>query len=157
MIILGEKLIYWIAEYHNFERLNSGGVFLLRWTAIIGLIYFSIGVLYRYGASLRRKISIFSPGTSLATLLSVVASLGFSYYVNAYGKYDQLYGSIGAVMVLMLWIQLNALALLIGYELNASIALNRDLKKKLPDEENLEDEEEEATFEPEKENDEKDI
>lgn len=103
----------------------------MRWMATLSLVYFSIGVLYRFGASLSRKISIFSPGTTLATVLSVIASLGFSYYVNEFGRYDQLYGSIGAIMVFMLWIQLNALALLIGYELNASITGNRDLKKRI--------------------------
>lgn len=129
-MVLGERLIFWIGGYHDFEQVNNAGVFLLRWFATLSLVYFSIGVLYRYGASLRRKISIFSPGTTLATILSIIASLGFSYYVNKFGRYDQLYGSIGAIMVLMLWIQLNALALLIGYELNASIATNRDLKKR---------------------------
>ena len=130
-MILGERLIFWIGGFHDFEQVNTFGVALLRWLVTLSLVYFSIGVLYRYGASLSRKISIFSPGTALATLLSVVASLGFSFYVNEFGRYDQLYGSIGAVMVLMLWIQLNALALLIGYELNTSIAMNRDLKKRV--------------------------
>lgn len=127
---LGERLIFWIGGYHDFEQVNTAGVWLIRWTATLSLVYFSIGVLYRFGASLTRKISIFSPGTTLATILSILASLGFSYYVNEFGRYNQLYGSIGAIMVLMLWIQLNALALLIGYELNASIATNRDLKKR---------------------------
>ena len=129
-IVLGEQLIFWIGGYTEYEQVRTFGLFLLRWIGVLALIYLGIGLLYRYGAALRRKISIFSPGTTLATFLSITASIAFSFYVNNYGEYNRLYGSIGAIMALMLLIQLNALALLIGFELNASIASNLDLKEK---------------------------
>ena len=129
-IVLGEQLIFWIGGYTDYKEVQTFGLFLLRWTGVLALVYIAIGLLYKYGAALRRKISIFSPGTSVATVLSIIISLAFSIYVNNYGAYNKLYGSIGVIMALMLLIQLNALALLIGFELNASIASNLDLKEK---------------------------
>ena len=139
-IVIGEKIIFWVGGYTEIEEVRTFGLFILRWTAVISLVYLGIGLLYRYGAALNRKISIFSPGTSVGTVLSIIVSIAFSFYVNTYGSYNRLYGPIGAIMALMLLIQLNALALLIGFELNASIASNLDLKEKL----RLQQEKEEA-------------
>lgn len=57
------------------------------------------------------------------------------FYVDNFGAYNKFYGSIGALIVIMLWIQFNVLSLLIGFELNVSIAMNRDLKEKIPSDE----------------------
>ena len=62
----------------------------------------------------------------LATLLSVISSWGFSFYVDNFGNFNKIYGSIGTLIVLMIWIQLNCMILLIGFELNAGIAVLRD-------------------------------
>lgn len=130
-IVIGERIIFWVGGYTEIEEVRTFGLFLIRWVAIVALVYLAIGFLYRYGAALNRKILIFSPGTTVATVLSIIVSIAFSFYVNTYGSYNRLYGPIGAIMALMLLIQLNALALLIGFELNASIASNLDLKEKL--------------------------
>jgi len=84
-------------------------------------------LIYRYGPSMHRRIPFVNAGAMLATLLSIITSVGFSYFVNNFGRYNELYGSIGALIVLMLWLQFNAFVILIGYELDASIAVNRDL------------------------------
>ena len=63
----------------------------------------------------------------LATILSLLSSIAFSWYVGEFGRYNDLYGSLGAIIVLMLWIQINSLTILIGYELNASIKINKDM------------------------------
>jgi membrane protein len=78
---------------------------------------------------MRRKLPFFSPGAVLATLLSMLSSIIFSTYVDNFGNYNKLYGSIGTIIVLMLWMQLNAMILVFGFELNASIALNRQLQE----------------------------
>lgn len=101
----------------------------LRWVAIIILFYFGISVLYRYGPALKKRMRIFTPGATLATFLSIVSSLVFSYYVNQVGTYNQFYGSLGALIVLMLWLQINSIIILIGYELNASIIVNRAMRE----------------------------
>jgi membrane protein len=135
-IILGSVVINWFSELVNLTQAGEHALRLLRWFAILILFYFSIALLYRYGSSTYRRFSLFSPGTTLATLLSILSSLAFSYYIdefNRYDSYNKFYGSIGTIIIVMLWIQLNSLILLIGFELNAAIAVNRDLKARKAD------------------------
>jgi membrane protein len=92
-----------------------------RWIFIVLLVYFIIGFIFKYAPSIRKKWNFSSPGTILATVLSLAASVGFAIFVNNFGKYNALYGSIGTVMMIMALIYINSLALLIGFELNVSI------------------------------------
>jgi membrane protein len=93
-----------------------------RWPALILLVAVGLAVLYRLGpdrATPRWRWA--SWGALAAVVLWVVISVGFSYYVSNFGKYNQTYGSLGAVIVLLLWLWLSALAALIGAELDAEI------------------------------------
>jgi membrane protein len=92
-----------------------------RWIFIVLLVYLIIGSIFKYAPSIRKKWNFSSPGTMLATVLSLAASVGFAIFVNNFGKYNALYGSIGTVMMIMALIYINSLALLIGFELNVSI------------------------------------
>jgi membrane protein len=96
-------------------------IVLARWVFIVGLIFFSIAFIYKYAPDIRKKWKLASPGSILATTLSIIATVGFSIFVNNFGKYNALYGSIGTVIVLMSLVYINSLVLLIGYELNVSI------------------------------------
>lgn len=91
------------------------------------IFYSIIAVIYEFAPAFRQKPGFLSPGSLLATLMFIITSLGFAYYVNNFGNYNKIYGSIGAVIVLMVWLELNCFILLLGFELNASIALNRDI------------------------------
>ncbi|RME98808.1 MAG: YihY/virulence factor BrkB family protein, partial [Bacteroidetes bacterium] len=136
-IILGSVFINWLSEVFHLTQAGEYALRLLRWVAIVVLFYFSIALLYRYGSATYRRFSLFSPGTTLATLLSILSSLAFSYYIDEFNRYDtysKFYGSIGTIIIVMLWIQLNSLILLIGFELNAAIAVNRDLKARIEEE-----------------------
>lgn len=93
----------------------------LRWVVILPLFYLAIACIYKYGPAVQKRWSLFSPGTLLATLLTILTILIFSYWVNRFSSYNKIYGSIGTVMILMLLVYLNSLVLLIGYELNVSI------------------------------------
>jgi len=93
----------------------------VRWVVIIPLFYFAIAFIYKYGPAVHKRWKLFSPGTFLATLLTILVTVGFSYWVNNFATYNKVYGSIGTVMILMLMIYFNSLILLIGYELNVSI------------------------------------
>ncbi len=126
LIILGDLLINWVVEIFHIDIVTETAIEIFRWLVILTLFYFGIALIYRYGPSLRKKFKWITPGASLATILSIITSVGFSFYVNAFNTYNQVYGSIGTIIVLMLWIQLNCLILQIGFELNASIAANRD-------------------------------
>jgi membrane protein len=133
LIILGNILIQWLV---NFVDLTTAGSFLIqsfRWIVTLLLFYFGIAVIYRYGAAKIERFGWFTPGTMLAALLSIVSSLLFSVYVESFDTYNKLYGSIGTIIVFMLWIQINCFILLAGFELNASIAVNRDLKERIED------------------------
>ncbi len=99
----------------------------------IFMVYTGISLIYTFGPSMYRRISFINIGSIIATVLSLLTSLGFSYFINNFGKYNEIYGSIGALMVTMVWIQLNSFILLVGFELNASLAVKkteyRNLKK----------------------------
>lgn len=134
LVILGNSLVGLFDSFLHLDFLTKLLLNATRWLGVLLLYYMGIALIYRYGAPTRRRFRIFSPGSTLATILCILSSLAFSYYVNRFDTYNELYGSIGAIMVLMLWIQINSLILLIGFELNASIAVNRDLKTAVDDE-----------------------
>lgn len=86
------------------------------------LIFISVSLLYKYGTKEVKYYSFFTPGSILTTLLTIVMFKLFSIYVLKFATYNQLYGSIGTLLVLMLFVWLNAIILLLGFELNASIS-----------------------------------
>ena len=99
----------------------------LRWIVIIPLFYFSIAFIYKYAPAVHKRWRLSSPGTILATFLIIMTTLIFSYWVNKFGTYNKVYGSIGTILILMLLIYFNSLVLLIGYELNVSIHHLKDV------------------------------
>ncbi len=129
LIILGDSIIHWASEFRLINRMSATLLGIFRWFAILTLFYTSISFIYRFGPSTIKKFALWTPGTALATALCLLVSVLFSSYVNNFNTYNELYGSIGTIISIMLWIQLNCLFLFIGFELNASIAVNRDLKK----------------------------
>ncbi len=133
-IILGSLIITTISEVVKLDFFTKYSIYLVRWLVILALFYTGISIIYRYGAGMHRKFKFFTPGATLASLLSILSSVLFSFYVDNFASYNKFYGSIATVIVLMIWIQLNAFILLIGFELNASIAVNRDLKKRIAEE-----------------------
>ena len=130
LIIFGNMLIVWLLKLLKANILLSVVLTLLRWLVILGLFFLGIGIIYRLGMPLREKYSIVSPGTIVATVFSIISSLIFSDYIENFSNYNKVYGSIGSIIVLMLWIQINAIILLIGFELNAAIVIRKDLKTK---------------------------
>lgn len=98
---------------------------VIKWVTLIGIYFVTISILYRYGPAHTKKWRLFSPGSWLATLLAVLTFWGFGYYINNFGAYNKLYGSIGTLIVIMIWLYLNSLIILVGFELNASIELSK--------------------------------
>jgi membrane protein len=93
----------------------------IRWVFIVALIFYAISFMYKYAPAIQKRWRLVSPGSILATFLSILTTLGFSLFISNFGKYNALYGSIGTIIVLMTIIYINSLSLLIGYELNVSI------------------------------------
>jgi membrane protein len=104
-----------------------------RWIIVIAIFFVTISLLYTYGPANKQKWKFLSTGSIMATILAVITSLGFSFYINNFSSYNKLYGSIGTLIILMLWLYLNSLILLIGFELNASIDFSkRNIKIEKP-------------------------
>lgn len=93
----------------------------VRWGVIVLLLFFGNAFIYKYAPLIKEKWSLMSPGALLSTLLMLITTLGFSYWVNHFSSYNKIYGSIGTVLVVMTLVYINALILLIGFELNVSI------------------------------------
>lgn len=129
-VIMGDTLISWVDSVFDMGRFTIFLIDVVRWLVTLALYYIIIGSLYRYGAATIKRFSYVSPGVTLATILSLATSVAFSFYVdgfNRYNTYTKFYGSIATIIIVMLWLQLNALILIIGFELNAAIAVHRDL------------------------------
>ncbi|MGC9375113.1 MAG: YihY/virulence factor BrkB family protein [Bacteroidales bacterium] len=92
-----------------------------KWIVIIAMFFFTISFLYYFAPAKKSEWKFISAGSTLATILALLTSLGFSYFVNNFGQYNKLYGSIGTLMVILLWLYFNSFAILLGFELNASI------------------------------------
>jgi membrane protein len=92
-----------------------------RWVIVFALFYFLIAFTYYLAPSAKVRWKFASAGSMFATVLSIITSLGFAYYVNNFGNYNKLYGSIGTLIVILLWLYFNSLVLLVGFDLNASI------------------------------------
>ena len=93
-----------------------------KWIITLALFFFAFSFIYWLGPDSKNRFRFFNAGSTFATFFSILISLGFAFYVNHFGNYNKLYGSIGTVMVVMLWMYFNAIVLLLGFELNASIA-----------------------------------
>lgn len=94
----------------------------LRWPVLIGGFMAALAVVYRFGPSRRSaKWRWVSPGAMLASLLWLLGSGAFSLYVSRFGSYDKTYGSLGAVVVFLMWLYISAFVILIGAEMNAEM------------------------------------
>ncbi len=129
LIFFSNSAISRLAEFMHFEN-YSNFIIGSKWLIIVFLIYSVISTIYRFGTNFKTKYGYFSPGATTATFLSILSSLIFSYYVNNFSNYNQIYGSIGALIITMLWLQINSFIILFGFELNASIILNKFSKEK---------------------------
>lgn len=122
LITFGPSLISWFLP--DAIQDNPVVIFLLgllRWLIILGLMLMAISFLY-YLAPVRQKtFRFFSAGSMLATLLIVITTLGFNFYVDNFSSYNALYGSLGTLMIVLVWIYIHSISLLVGFELNASI------------------------------------
>jgi membrane protein len=112
-----EKIMKWL-------NIKGPGIFWIKVLRLIfttALFFYSISFIYKYAPSVKKRWHTVSPGSILATFLSIITTIGFSYWVNHFGNFNKIYGSIGTVLILMLFIYFNSLILLIGFELNVSI------------------------------------
>lgn len=133
LISLGQGYLFsWLMKWLGVKSVTTKALIQwVRWIVVIFLFLYSIGLIYRYAPSVRKRWKIYSPGTITATTLVLLATMVFSYWVQNFSNYNKFYGSIGSILILMLLIYINSLILLIGFELNVSItALKRVVQQR---------------------------
>lgn len=122
LITYGQYFINYLAD--NGYLRDHFTIFMLtfaKWVVILVLFFMANSFLYYLAPAKRTKFRFISAGGTLSTVLSVATFVVFSYYINHFGKYNKLYGSIGTLLVIMLLMYILSMILLIGFELNASI------------------------------------
>ncbi len=97
-------------------------IYNVRWVFIALLLFYIVSFIYRHGPSITKKWPFLTPGSILATALMILTTLLFSFYVNNFSNYNKLYGSISAIFIVMSLIYVNALAILMGFELNVTLS-----------------------------------
>jgi len=131
LIVFGKQLINLGINFFHFENFATPTYFVSRFIGTFIVFYLGITLIYRLGPSLINRVPFWNPGAIVATLFSILSSLGFAYFINNFGRYNEIYGSIGALMVIMLWLQINAYIIIIGFELNVSIEIAGNLGNKV--------------------------
>ncbi len=122
LLITQGNLFRWLMDWLDIKsRLIIWIIDSTRWVIIFALVFYTIGFIYKYAPAISKRWKLASPGTILATFLIVVAFFLFSFWVNNFGSYNKVYGSIGTILIIMLLIYISSMILLIGYELNVSI------------------------------------
>ncbi len=124
LLITQGAVLKWIGVKSSFWQ---DFIYYVRWIVIALLVFYSIAFIYKYAPSVHKRWKLVSPGTILAAFLCILATLAFSSFVNNFGKYNALYGSIGTIIMLMALIFINSLVLLVGFELNVSIKTLKSL------------------------------
>jgi len=122
LIILSRSVVERLVEIGVLElNLVYYVIMVFKWILIVAMLFFAIATTYYLVPARHKDFRYISPGSILATSLFILTSLGFSAYVNNFGQYNKLYGSIGTLIIILIWLYLNSVALLVGFELNVSI------------------------------------
>lgn len=103
------------------DSISLDVVLILRFVFLYIVFQIAISSIYYFAPAVHEKWHFLSVGSVFSSFACIVASFGFSYYVNNFGTYNRLYGSIGVLLVLMLWLFILSLILLVGFEMNAAI------------------------------------
>tara|TARA_B100000953_G_C17974106_1_gene407020 strand:- start:85 stop:975 length:891 start_codon:yes stop_codon:yes gene_type:complete len=122
LIIFGTVVVNYLV---NSEIITTSAADLIiygKWMVMLAMLFFGISILFHLGPALKSKWKLFSPGSIFATIFIIITSIGFNYYIQNFSQYNKIYGSIGTLMIILLWMYFNSIILLTGFELNASIS-----------------------------------
>jgi len=122
-LVIGGKISIGYLVSHHLLQSDFGITMLIisKWLIVMALMFLSISFIYYLAPSNVKYYKFVSPGSTLATLMSLLLLIGFDAYVSNFTSYNALYGSIGALIAMMIFLFFNSIVLLIGFELNVSI------------------------------------
>lgn len=130
-----EKMDFLLIEVFHLKRKSRTGFYFwwgwVRWGVVVALLYYGIAVVYKFAPSINKRWKLLSAGAVIATILTLITTILFSYWVNNFASYNKIYGSIGTVLIIMILIYINSLILLIGFELNVSITYLTKAREKI--------------------------
>jgi membrane protein len=133
LLIIGDRVMAIINEWNIIEEV---WIIILvnvsRYITTLAALTIAVSLIYRFAPNRVVRMSFFNIGAFVASALIVLATYGFSFYISNFSTYNKLYGSIGTMIALMVWLYLIALLLIFGFEINASIIRakrNRDHKQ----------------------------
>ena len=122
-VILTLYFSYLVSNLNRMGMVNDSIFWLMigKYVLFVLMIFFTVSILFYFGTAEGKESRFFSPGAIMTTLLIIVTTYLFGIYIDNFSNYNKLYGSIGALLILMLYIWINANLLLLGFELNASL------------------------------------
>ena len=121
IMITGSQVMEWLAGVVGFEDSVLTLWAVLRWPLAALLLTTVIALLYYFAPDVEQEFRFITPGSVVAVIVWIVASIGFGIYVQNFGNYDAIYGSIGTIIILMLYFYISSAVLLLGAEMNAVI------------------------------------
>jgi len=122
LIIFGSHFLMFIVKHITTNKVVIYNLlYVARWLLIVMSLFLVTSLLFYMAPAKKTRFRFISAGSTLTTILFVLSSVAFNYYINHFARYNKLYGSIGTLLIVMFWIYVNAIVLLIGFELNASI------------------------------------
>jgi len=119
--ILGPEFGQWITNFLHLSKVFAMVWPLLRWGTMLVSVVLAIELLYYIGPNVKQRFKATLPGAVIATVFWLVASFALGVYISHFGSYNKTYGSIGAVIVLMLWLYVTSIILLVGAEVNSEM------------------------------------
>ena len=122
LIIFGTVVVNYLVENAIITSSSADLIIYGKWMVMLAMLFFGISILFHLGPALKSKWKFFTPGSIFATIFIIITSIGFNYYINNFSQYNKIYGSIGTLMIILLWMYFNSIILLTGFELNASIS-----------------------------------
>jgi membrane protein len=120
-MVLGPQLAAPIADFFGVERVFVTVWSVLRWPVAVMLLLLVIALLYYLGPNIEQPFRYITPGSVIAVVVWIAASVGFGFYVAHFGNYNATYGSIGAIIIMLLYFYISSSVLLLGAEVNAVI------------------------------------
>lgn len=121
LMLLGPDVIRWLGEQIGLSSFVMILWTLLRWPLILLLLLLTLAIIYKVAPNVDQPFRFVSPGSVIGVLAWVVASIGFSYYVSNFANYGATYGSLGGIVILLLYLFISSAVLLFGAEINATI------------------------------------